>query len=202
MTNSPMTAESADRPRILVPIDFSEDSRAAVLWACRYARCVSAELVLLHVVHDLASSPGFYRKNEDSFFEPMQSVAETMMEEFLQEIVDGQPELAFLKSLRPRFVPGLPPTRIVEAANLVHACLIVIGSRGQTSLPHRMVGSTAERVVELATMPVLVIKSEDHGQLDKKEQKRQLKKQKKERKRLRKLLGLKKHKAQDGDEHG
>lgn len=202
MTDSPTTAETANRPRILVPTDFSEDSRAAVLWACRYARCINAELILLHVVHDLASHPGFYRQNKDSFHEPMQSVAETMMEDFLQDTVDGHPELAFLKSLEPRFVPGLPPTRIVEAAKLVNACLIVIGSRGQTSLSHRMVGSTSERVVELASMPVLVIKSEEHGQLDKKAQKMQLKKRKKDKKKLRKLLGLKPKKTRDADEHG
>lgn len=202
MTDSSTPAESADRPRILVPIDFSEDSRAAVLWASQYARCVNAELVLLHVVHDPASSPGFYRQSEDSFFKPMQTVAESMMEDFLQEMAEDHPELAFITSLRPRFVPGLPPTRIVEAAGLVKACLIVIGSRGLTGLPHRMVGSTSERVVELASMPVLVVKSEDHGQLDEKAQKKQLKKQKKETRKLRKLLGLGKKKASDGDDHG
>lgn len=202
MTDSPTPAESADHSRILVPIDFSEDSRAAVLWASRYARCVNAELVLLHVVHDPASSPGFYRQSEDSFFKPMQTVAETMMEEFLQGMAADYPELAFIKSLKPHFVPGLPPTRIVETAGLVHADLIVIGSRGLTGLPHRMVGSTSERVVELAPMPVLVVKSEDHGQLDEKAKKKQLKQQKKETKKLRKLLGLRKNSAKEGDEHG
>lgn len=200
MTDSTMPADPADHPRILVPIDFSEDSRAAVLWACRQAHCTNAEILLLHVVHDPASSPGFYRQKEDSFFKPMQTVAESMMEEFLQELVEEYPDLAFIKSVKPRFVPGLPPTRIVEAAKLVHASLIVIGSRGLTGLPHRMVGSTSERVVELAPMPVLVVKSEDHGRLDEKAKKMQLKKQKKETKKLRKLLGLNKNKVKESDD--
>ena len=44
---------------VLVAIDFSEDSKAALLWACDFAECSSVPLILLHVVHDLASNPGF-----------------------------------------------------------------------------------------------------------------------------------------------
>lgn len=171
-------------------VDFSEDAREAVLWACRYTVSTGANLIPLHVVHDPASSPGFYRTAEKSLFKPMQSVAETMMEEFLDGIAADIPEYSFLRTLEPHFVPGLPPTRIVEAAELLQADLIVIGSRGRTGLPHRLVGSTSERVVELASMPVVVVKSEQYGKLDKKDLKRREKKQKKERRKLKDLLGL------------
>ena len=48
---------NVDAP-ILVATDFSEDSKAALLWACKLAECTGAPLILLHVVHDLASNPG------------------------------------------------------------------------------------------------------------------------------------------------
>lgn len=142
------------------------------------------------MVHDPASSPGFYRTAKESLLEPMQSVAEVMMDEFLGDIVEDFSEYSFLRTLDSHFVPGLPPSRIVEAAELLEADMIVVGSRGRTGLPHRLVGSTSERVVELAAIPVVVVKSEQYGKLDKKDLKRHEKKLKKERRKLRDLLGL------------
>ncbi|MEJ2382790.1 MAG: universal stress protein [Xanthomonadales bacterium] len=176
--------------RIVVAIDFSEDAHAALLWACRYAECRAAELVLLHVVHDPAASPGFYRKTPDSLFRPMHAVAESMMAEFLERFVERHPTFGHLTELAPYFVPGLPPTRIVEVAELLEAGLVVVGSRGQTGLPHRLIGSTSERVVELAPMPVVVVKSDEFGKLDKKARKRREKRLRKDEKKLRKILGI------------
>jgi nucleotide-binding universal stress UspA family protein len=185
---------------VLVGIDFSEDSREALLWACRYTLDNDAELVPLHVVHDPASSPGFYRTTKESLYKPMQTVAEGMMEDFLGDVSEEFPEFCFLGTLDSYFIPGLPPTRIVETAELLEIDMIVVGSRGRTGLPHRLVGSTSERVVELASMPVVVVKSERYGQLDKKALKRRDKKLKKDRRKLKDLLGLGR-KAGDGD-HG
>jgi len=176
--------------RIIVAVDFSEDAQAALLWACRYATRVDGEIVLLHVVHDPASSPGFYRASPDSRFRPMQTVAESMMTEFLDRFVDHHPEYGFLSDLAPHFVPGLPPTRIVEVAQLLGAGLIIVGSRGLTGLPHRLIGSTSERVVELAPMPVVVVKSEDFGKVGKKARKRYEKQLRKDEKKLREILAI------------
>jgi len=195
------TEHGADaRPRVVVAIDFSEDAEAALLWACRYAERTGAELALLHVVHDPASSPGFYRKTVDSLYRPMHAVAETMMAEFLARFVERRPEYAFLQALTPYFVPGLPPTRIVEVAELLEASLIVVGNRGLTGLPYRLVGTTSERVVELAPVPVVVVKSETFGTLDKKARKRREKRLRKEERKLRKMLGLKPDEAGDEDD--
>jgi nucleotide-binding universal stress UspA family protein len=48
---------------------------------------------------------------------------------------------------------------IVEAAKKVHADLIVISTHGLTGLVHILMGSVAERVVQHAICPVLVIHS-------------------------------------------
>jgi len=42
---------------------------------------------------------------------------------------------------------------------LLGAGTIVIGNRGLTGLPHMLLGSVAERVVELASIPVVVVKA-------------------------------------------
>ena len=176
--------------RVLVAIDFSEDSKAALLWACNFAECSSAPLILLHVVHDLASHPGFYHPEKLDHLEPMQEVAESMMTEFLAQLKIEHPELCSIDEADLRFVPGLPPTRIIEVASLLNSHLIVIGGRGINDPLDKRLGSVAQRVVELSTIPVVVIKSEAHGVLKKKERKRREKRQKKDRKKLKDLLGI------------
>jgi len=175
---------------ILVAIDFSEDSKAALIWACKLAENSGSPLVLLHVVHDLASSPGFYQTKKSDHMQPMQEVAESMMDEFLLALRSEHPELHALETADLQFVPGLPPSRIVEVAGLLKASLIAIGSRGITCLPHKLLGADAERVVELSFIPVVVVKSETHGMVGKKEKKRREKKQKKDRKKLKDILGI------------
>lgn len=164
---------------VLVAIDFSDDARAALLWACRFADCNEARLVLLHVVHDPASNPGFYRSEHQDQMRPMQDVAENMMAEFLAGVIGEYPGLDLLNLADTRLVTGLPPGRIVETAELLDARLIVIGSRGMTGWSHLMLGSVAERVIELSTRPVVVVKAKNR---------KIEKKQKKEKKKFRKLM--------------
>ena len=170
-----------------------------MLWACRYAASTNAELVPLHVVHDPASAPGFYRTSQEYKYEPMQTVAEDMMADFLAGIAAEASDYAYLTELETHIVPGLPPTRIIEVAEMLEVDLIVIGSRGRTGLPHRLLGSTSERVMELSPVPVVVVKSEHYGKLGKKAKKRYEKKLKKERRKLEDILGLDKNDQESSD---
>jgi len=188
--NQPAVVEQ-NQP-ILVAIDFSDDSRAAVLWACEISTCIGARLILLHVIHDPASSPGFYHSETPGEMQPMENVAKSMMNDFLADMRTKHPDLQALQSADTRLVAGLPPGRIVEAADLLKAKLIVIGSRGMTGLDHMLLGSVAERVVELAPGPVVVVKSENSTRKKKKKNKRQ----KKDKKRLKDRLA--KHGNADG----
>ncbi len=181
-SNTSHQAENIPDQPVLVAIDFSDDARAALLWACQFADCVAARLILLHVVHDLTSKPGFYRSEEQDTMQPLQAVAELMMAEFLDDVIKDHPGLDVLKSADTRFIGGLPPGRIVEVADLLDAKIIVIGSRGMTGLPHLMLGSVAERVVELSDRPVVVVKAKNRS-ISKKQQKKL--------KKARKLLKLK-----------
>ena len=45
---------------ILVPVDFSPHSTAALLQAARLAECTGQRLLVLHVIHDPAEMPGYY----------------------------------------------------------------------------------------------------------------------------------------------
>jgi len=152
------TLTSPHRPT-LVAVDFSEDSHAAVLWASAFAERAGGRLILLHIVHDPAAEPGYYRDDVSAPLQPMERAAERMLDEYLLRLQHEHPDLAPLRKAEKRLITGLPPGRIVEAAAQMDAKLIVIGSRGMTGLPHLLQGSVSERVVELADRPVVVIKS-------------------------------------------
>jgi nucleotide-binding universal stress UspA family protein len=143
---------------IVCAVDFSPDSEAALQWAAKQAQLTDAKLVLLHVVHDPASSPGFYRQIEGDWLRPMAEVAEAMLAEFLEKEEQKCRQVADLMPLETRLVSGLPAGRIVEVARELDAVLIVVGSRGRTGLPHILLGSVAERVAQTAPMPVVVVK--------------------------------------------
>ena len=143
----------------LVAIDFSPDSEAAVLWACDYAGCLGAGLVVLHVVHDPADAPGSYMKREADLLRPMEDVATEMLGRFLERLETAHPSLAVLKDAERVLVKGIPATRILEVAESKGACQIVMGSRGLTGLPHLLLGSKAERVVQMSPIPVTIVKA-------------------------------------------
>lgn len=175
---------------VLVAVDFSDDSQAALLWACHYSDLTARPLVVLHVIHDPASDPGFYKDETRKELEPMQDVAERKMDDFLTKTKERHPEYASLARAETHLLPGLPPSRIIEVARLLKASVIVMGSRGRTGLSNILLGTVTDRVVKLATRPVVVIKAEA-SEARKKQLEKAKKKLKKERKQLKKMLGIK-----------
>lgn len=147
---------------VLVAVDFSTDSKAALVWACRYASFTGAELLVLHVVHDPGEAPGYYRRGEKDVLRPMEDAAKEMLEEFVKKVQGEYPEVAAIGELKTKLVRGIPASRILEVAEAVNAGQIVMGSRGRTGLPHIMLGSKAERVVQMSRIPVTVVKAESN----------------------------------------
>ena len=164
-----MTGEQSEKRRksaggdgpVLVAVDFTPDSEAAVLWACDYAGCVGAGVVVLHVIHDPADEPGYYRKAGEDLLRPMEDVAVEMMDRFLATLAEKESQAGLdpLEGAERVLVKGVPATRILEIAQAKAARLIVMGSRGRTGLPHLLLGSKAERVVQMSPIPVTIVKA-------------------------------------------
>ncbi|MDJ0943263.1 MAG: universal stress protein [Kiloniellales bacterium] len=147
------------RGPILVAVDFSKDSEAALVWACKYAGQVGAAVLVLHVVHDPIETPGSYRRSEADALRPMEDVAAEMLKQFIEKTGETHPELR-LDAVSTQLVRGIPETRILEVAEQEGAGMIVMGSKGRTGLPHLLLGSKAERVVQRAALPVTIVKAE------------------------------------------
>jgi nucleotide-binding universal stress UspA family protein len=60
--------------------------------------------------------------------------------------------------LHTHVVAGHPVRDIVELAEELKAELIIIGATGHSALYERLIGSRADRIVQLAHCPVLVVK--------------------------------------------
>jgi len=147
---------------LLVPVDFSSYSEAALLLASELAQCLGVPLVVLHVVHDPGEAPGFYagKKRNKKRVMRMEDIASEMMDDFLKQVVKEHPNRKSVKKAETMLRIGLPVTRILEVAKKIQARMIVMGSQGRTGLAHIFLGSKAEQVVRLSPIPVTIVKAE------------------------------------------
>ena len=146
---------------ILVPVDFSASSEAALMQAVELASSLGRALMVLHVVHDPNSMPGYYsRALKKKQLSRIEDGATEMLDEFLKRVVAEHRDLKNLKQLDSMLVKGLPSSRIMEVADKLDASMIVMGSMGLTGWKHLLIGSVAEQVVHLAKVPVIVVKAD------------------------------------------
>jgi nucleotide-binding universal stress UspA family protein len=159
-----MPDELNTRP-LLVPVDFSEHSEAALREACKLSEGLAAPLVVLHVVHDPGDMPGYYTKvTKKKHLMRIEDAAAKMFEAFLKSAAKKNPDCKKLKNVETILVTGLPVTRILEVAKKIEARMVVMGSQGRTGFQHMMLGSKAERVVQLCPVPVTIVKAKSEEQ--------------------------------------
>lgn len=156
--------EETPNKAILVAVDFSEDSASAAIYAARLALRLEYDLILLHVVHDQASSPGYYsdkkiKKGDKKRVKRLEEIAAEMMEEFQQKLINDHSELKrILKKAEQVIVSGLTVTKILQVVEKMSPEMLVLGNRGRTSLKHILLGSKAEQLVRLCPIPVTLVK--------------------------------------------
>lgn len=131
---------------ILCPVDFSEPGKYAFDYACAIARRHGASLELLHVAEASAYA-------EDTLPPGQISYEESLRRQLKQW--EEQAECLAKTCLR----TGIPYIEIVNHAKKIHADMIVIGTHGRTGMKHILIGSVAERVVQTASCPVLIVRS-------------------------------------------
>lgn len=145
---------------ILVPVDFSDHSKAALIQACEFAQLMSTSLMVLHVVHDPGEMPGYYAKlikKKRSI--RMQDIAAEAFQEFIAASIESYPRCSLLQEAELLMVIGLPVTRILEVVNELQPAMVVMGSQGRTGLKHLVIGSKAAQIVQLCPVPVTIVKN-------------------------------------------
>ncbi len=135
---------------ILVPIDFSANADHALDYAITLARTLQARLTLLHVIEPLAV--GSVESMPYAYLHDLEAKITDLMTVYRERVTAVGLQSDFT------IVHGVPYHSIIEIARTAHVDLIIMGTHGRTGLPHVLLGSVAERVVQLAPCPVLVVR--------------------------------------------
>jgi nucleotide-binding universal stress UspA family protein len=125
---------------LVVGVDASPESLAAVEWALRLAEDLRRRVVAVHAVGLL----------EGQGLRPHPDVAATVTA--ARALNPGYSEL----EVNTIFEAGAPAEILTRVAEDEHAVLIVVGSRGLGRATH-LLGSTSEAVLARATVPVLIV---------------------------------------------
>jgi nucleotide-binding universal stress UspA family protein len=136
--------------RILVPVDFSPRSKAAVRYAADLARTMRARLGLLHVVAPLPLNATRHRAEIRQYDAEMKIEARRQLAALAAIVPKGIKAEALLEQ-------GVPQQSILAAAREWRSDLIVLPTRGLTGVKYIVLGSTAEAVVRHAHCPVLTL---------------------------------------------
>jgi nucleotide-binding universal stress UspA family protein len=142
--------------KILVAVDFSDESEVAVHQALGVARHVGASLTLLHVGSVLEKPEGIPPSMHSTVAEYLRVVDQYLAEdrrklEDMRERLSGQGvEVSHM------VIDGIPDKGICKAAQEVGADLVVTGSHGRTGVKRFFLGSVAERVARMAGTSVMV----------------------------------------------
>lgn len=139
--------------RILVPIDFSIYSWETLRYAIGMRELLEPVLVLLYVLPPVDDSLSLFGPL-DSGQEDRESRA---LERLRKEVEPHLPETD-PPEVHYRVSSGIPFKEICRAADAEKVEMILIGTHGRTGLSHLLIGSTAERVVQHASCPVLSIR--------------------------------------------
>ncbi|MGD8858452.1 MAG: universal stress protein [Myxococcales bacterium] len=143
--------------KILVATDFSDVSERALAQAVSLARTLGASIDVVHV-YDV---PAFNLPLEGAVMSTAAHEAELsdQAQASLDAVIErhAQDGVAMHGTLR----RGVPYQEIAAFAEAEGADLIVIGTHGRQGASHVLLGSVAERVVRIASCPVMTVPVRD-----------------------------------------
>jgi nucleotide-binding universal stress UspA family protein len=131
--------------RILAPTDFSDLSAEGVRYACKLAKDVGAQVIVLNVV--VLDESNVVGKGE-------LAAHEKRLSEFTRKVVGRRAEEL---KIHQTVIPGQPYAVIVDCAAKERADLIVMSTHGRSGLSRMLIGSVTDKLLRGATCPVLVV---------------------------------------------
>jgi nucleotide-binding universal stress UspA family protein len=143
--------------RILVPVDGSSAALRAVDKAVGLAQAFGAGIDLVTVVdaYPFGASGADYALGEDEF---MAAAAASSSQALAR--AEAAVAAAGLQCQRKIVQTHVVHEGILDVAKATGADLIVMGSHGRQGIEKLLLGSTAQRVLSHATLPVLVVRGE------------------------------------------
>jgi nucleotide-binding universal stress UspA family protein len=149
-----MSADSTKgAPRIVVGVDGSPTSRAALRWAARQAKFTdgTVDAVIAWEIPMVLQSYGWapvYVEEAGDF--------EADARKTLDAVISEEVGPTDSKRVRSLVVNGHPAQALIDAAD--GADLLVVGSRGHGSFAEALLGSVSQHCVHHAPCPVLIVR--------------------------------------------
>ena len=137
--------------RILVALDLSDSSLAALKSARALADERGATLAVVHVATHYGDVQPFFPQNYG-----LNMTNHLELERLAREAIERELAQVGVADVERFFEIGAPYAEIVRRAEAWNADLIVVGSHGKTGVSRALLGSVAEHVVRVAHCPVLV----------------------------------------------
>lgn len=145
--------------KILIPIDFSDYSKAALKYAVSFSKIFDAELILIYVVEPVIYPPDF------SMGQVALPTVDLDLNTRAKEELDKLVKTEINSTLKARTIvrTGKPFIEIIEYAKEEDIDLIIISTHGHSGVEHILFGSTAEKVVRKSPCPVLTLREPIKG---------------------------------------
>lgn len=147
--------------KILAPTDLSDLSRVGVRRALEIAATQKAEVFVYYIVGNEEATP-YYGLFHDELstaedFRPITEFVEESRRDLAKFLRENFADLIPQVKIHAEVELGLPYKKIVEKAAENGVDMIVMSTHGRTGLLHMLIGSVTEKVVRLASCPVLSI---------------------------------------------
>ena len=138
---------------VVVGVDGSDASRAAIAMAAREARYRGAPLIAVQAYSGerTTGAPAVRPLSTLRTAEDERIDTETSLRQAVRDVLGEQADAVEIRAIL-----GLAGRKIVETANKANAQLIVLATRGSTSM---LLGTVSQYVLRKAPCPVLVVPS-------------------------------------------
>ncbi|MCC9307389.1 universal stress protein [Kitasatospora sp. RB6PN24] len=146
--------EAETAPRVVVGIDGSLSSRAALRWAVRYAERVGGTVDAVGAI-EVPMDYGWGAPAVDTRLD--EELARRNFDAELAETVGGQPPVPVQRVL----VRGNPADVLISAAE--GADVLVVGNRGRGAFARAVLGSVSQRCASHAACPVVIVRPDQVG---------------------------------------
>lgn len=138
-------------PLVVVGVDGSDGSSAALRWAAAEARLRGATLMVVQAWHIPSIGYGTYAAVPTDGFEGWGKQAAADLDEQVSKVLGPEPEVTVVKEV----VEGPAARVILDAAD--RAELVVVGSRGRGGFSGLLLGSVSAHVAHHAHCPVTIV---------------------------------------------
>ncbi len=138
--------------KIICPVDFSEGSEVALERAADLAKALGAEVELLHVYQlPILALPDAPITANPEYVTALTNRAQDALNDYGKKLA-SQGVVASTS-----LIEGNPAAVIVERAQKTPASMVVLGTHGRSGFRRFLLGSVTERVVRMASVPVMTV---------------------------------------------